>query len=282
MGQSSRHRRNEGNADGRWRTATSDAQQGSILMRIVPRLKRDSPLRAPDFRFLGPPGLPGLRRRDPSFCSAPHLAGRIQAVSPSCPCATPRNWGAGRGDGRLLRPRPVDGRGPARDGLCAGPSRCPSGCCRSVPAISAASPCRREKSETEYQVYYGGDASRHGTRPHGRSPTGCCSRHADGKTATCRQLESVRQAYETSSRLGSDYVSQVYHRHNPFDVAPAPFLSHYAGTLHISVPGLYQFFTSSEDSSFLLIDEQTVVSSPGRHGPAGHAQIQGRDPARRR
>ncbi|MBM4093469.1 MAG: PKD domain-containing protein [Planctomycetes bacterium] len=130
------------------------------------------------------------------------------------------------------------------------------------------------KSEPSYQVYYGGDAT--AAEPLTWTATdGLLYEARRWKECNLRQLDSVRDAYESSQRLGSDYVSQVYHRHNPFAVQPAPFLSHYSGTLKIQTPGLYQFFTSSEDCSFLQIDGRTVVSLPGRHRPVGQARFKG-------
>ncbi len=130
------------------------------------------------------------------------------------------------------------------------------------------------QGETDYQVYYGGTKSRRAA-PEWSFTGGLLLETRRWKDCRLDQLQPVRQAYEASSRIGSDYVSQVFHRHNPFDVAPAPFLSHYTGALRISVPGLYQFFTSSQDCSFLLIDEQAVVSAPGRHHPTGQARFKG-------
>ena len=49
----------------------------------------------------------------------------------------------------------------------------------------------------------------------------------------------------------------------------------FRGTLHAPVKGSYQFFTSSQDCSFLLIDGKEIVAAPGAHGPAGHARFKG-------
>ena len=74
------------------------------------------------------------------------------------------------------------------------------------------------------------------------------------------------------NRWGSDYVEQVGHGYNPFATKPGPFLSHYSGYLQIPSAGNYAFWTSSQDASFLLIDDKLVTSAPGRHGPLYQAR----------
>ena len=59
----------------------------------------------------------------------------------------------------------------------------------------------------------------------------------------------------------------VFHGSNPFSLKREPFLSKYTGYLDIASAGKYGFITSSQDASFLLIDDKLVVSAPGRHGP---------------
>ena len=73
---------------------------------------------------------------------------------------------------------------------------------------------------TQYQIYYGGRNRSH--RP-AANPNESWLR-SDGlllETRTWRQcdlasLQSVRAAWNSADRIGSDYVSRVFHRHNPF------------------------------------------------------------------
>ncbi|MBM3884024.1 MAG: hypothetical protein FJ387_30690, partial [Verrucomicrobia bacterium] len=44
------------------------------------------------------------------------------------------------------------------------------------------------------------------------------------------------------------------------------FAARFTGTLWISVPGLYTFFTTSDDGSALYLDSQMVVNNDGQHG----------------
>jgi TolA-binding protein len=50
-----------------------------------------------------------------------------------------------------------------------------------------------------------------------------------------------------------------------------PFLSHYSGRMDIRQAGVYGFFLSSQDCSFLLVDGKQIASSPGYHGPMHQA-----------
>jgi len=86
---------------------------------------------------------------------------------------------------------------------------------------------------------------------------------------------SVRSAFASAKPIGSDYVSSVFHGVNPFHPEAEPFLTLYRGTLFITRPGKYEFFTSSQDCSFLEIDGKTVVASSGAHGPVHQARIRG-------
>ncbi|MFO7901147.1 MAG: PKD domain-containing protein [Pirellulaceae bacterium] len=130
------------------------------------------------------------------------------------------------------------------------------------------------KSEIRYHIYYGGAAATTPS-PDWTATGGLFLETRSWKSCDLSQLDSVRQAFESAQRLGSDYVQHVFHRYNPFGVEPGPFLSHYTGTIRISRPGRYAFFTSSQDCSFLLIDGKEVVAAPGRHGPARRAKTKG-------
>ncbi|MGC1722742.1 MAG: PKD domain-containing protein [Isosphaeraceae bacterium] len=90
-----------------------------------------------------------------------------------------------------------------------------------------------------------------------------------------RSLDSLRDTFKSAEPFGSAFVPAVFYRYNPFWPDPEPFLSQYQGTLRIARPGLYRFFTPSQDCSFLLIDGKLVVAAPGRHGPVHDSRIKG-------
>ena len=100
----------------------------------------------------------------------------------------------------------------------------------------------------------------------------CCWKPGDYRECNLQKLEKVREAFEAAQPIGSDYVSEVRHACNPVTLQQGPFLSRYSGTLRIDVEGSYRIFTSSQDCSFLLIDDKLVIAAPGRHGPTGDAR----------
>ena len=122
------------------------------------------------------------------------------------------------------------------------------------------------QGQSEYEIFYGGD-------PPGESrPPWTCR---DGLLLETRQfrrcdfwsLDSVRGAFKAAAPIGADYVEGVFHGCNPFSLKREPFLSRYVGYMHLDKAGTYGFVTSSQDCSFLLIDDKLVASAPGYHGP---------------
>lgn len=122
------------------------------------------------------------------------------------------------------------------------------------------------KGQQEYEILYGGDP------PSEMPPAWTCqdgllleTRHF--KNCNLQNLDAVRKAFQSCPPLGSDYVTGVFHGRNPCSLKHEPFFSKYSGYLDIPSPGKYGFWTSSQDASFLLIDDTLVASAPGRHRP---------------
>jgi TolA-binding protein len=130
------------------------------------------------------------------------------------------------------------------------------------------------RGQKGYTVFYGGPAPTEKAPPW-TGTAGLLLETRRWRACDLHSLASVREALAAAQPLGSDYVPAVAHRFNPFAPAPEPFLSAYRGTLQIEAAGKYQFFTSSQDCSFLLIDGAQVVAAPGAHGPTGDARIRG-------
>ncbi len=128
--------------------------------------------------------------------------------------------------------------------------------------------------QTELFLYYGGNGLQDDP-PRWTTRAGLVVETRRWKPCDLNRLDSLRSAFAAAHPIGRDYVKQVFHSYNPLDPAPAPFLTHYSGTLRIKVDGTYQFFTSSQDCSFLLIDGKQVVAAPGRHGPIRRARLRG-------
>jgi PKD repeat protein len=124
----------------------------------------------------------------------------------------------------------------------------------------------------QYEVLYGGEPPAKDAVPAWTSKEGLLLETRRYKDCNLNNLDSVRNAFNSATPIGGDYVENVHHSSNPFSVAQEPFLSRYSGYLHITTPATYGFITSSQDCSFLLVDDKLVVAAPGRHGPAHNAQ----------
>ncbi len=118
----------------------------------------------------------------------------------------------------------------------------------------------------QYNIFYGGEPPREASRPW------TCE---DGLLLETRQFQpcdfddrgSLRKAFDAAKPIGADYVQTVFHGFNPFSLKQGPFLSRYTGVLDLSKQGVFGFITSSQDCSFLSIDDKLVVAAPGYHGP---------------
>jgi TolA-binding protein len=126
------------------------------------------------------------------------------------------------------------------------------------------------RGQSEYDILYGGKPSDE-PPPAWNNADGLLLETRQFKRCNLNSFDSLREAFNSSKPIGSDYVAGVHHAENPFVLRQEPFLSRYSGTLHIPTAGKYGFMTSSEDASFLLIDDKLVVSAPGRHGPVRRA-----------
>ncbi len=123
-----------------------------------------------------------------------------------------------------------------------------------------------------YEVLYGGPGPDEAAVPPWTAKEGLLLETREYRECDLNSLESVREAFDSSERIGSDYVAGVQHAHNPFSLKPGPFLSRYSGSLRLGSGGTYGFMTASQDCSFLLIDGELVVAAPGRHRPQRRAK----------
>ena len=124
--------------------------------------------------------------------------------------------------------------------------------------------------QSEYEIFYGGDP------PTEKVPSWTCR---DGLLLETRQfkpcdvqsVESVRSTFDKSAPIGADYVEGVFHSFNPFTLKSEAFMSRYSGYMDLPRAATYGFMLSSQDCSFLLVDDKLVASAPGYHGPAYQA-----------
>ena len=131
---------------------------------------------------------------------------------------------------------------------------------------------QRVGDQREYFLFYGGQAPRSEDIPEWTAHDGLLLETREYHQCNLNRFESVKEAFDSSTPIGSGYVEAVGQGSNPFRLTPGPFLSRYSGTLHIPSAGKYGFLTSSEDCSFLLVDGEVVISAPGRHGPQHRAR----------
>lgn len=130
---------------------------------------------------------------------------------------------------------------------------------------------------TEYRISHGGKPSGAPAAPPtwGDRVPGLLLETRRWRACDLNRLDAVRSAFDAAEPMGADFVPTVFHRYNPTNPDPVPYLSRHRGTLSIDRPGRYTFFTSSQDASFLLVDGNLVVAWPGHHGPIGNTRFHG-------
>ena len=89
-------------------------------------------------------------------------------------------------------------------------------------------------------------------------------------------LSQVRGTFARAGALiGRDFRGSIFLGHNPFGPQNR-ICSLFTGYLICPDEGEYIFATSSQDASFLLVDDELVVSNGGSHPPQRRAERQGR------
>ncbi len=84
-------------------------------------------------------------------------------------------------------------------------------------------------------------------------------------------LEKMRDVISQSGpSFGADFVPNVFHGWNEFSREDR-YVSIYRGRLNCPKEGEYEFATSSDDASFLLLDGKLVADWPGWHGALPYA-----------
>jgi len=126
------------------------------------------------------------------------------------------------------------------------------------------------KGQSEYDIFYGGEPPRENPPPW-RGHEGLLLETRQFKPCDFNRLDSVRNAFNAAAAIGADYVEGVFHSGNPLSLKREPFLSRYSGYIDIRKEGVYGWITSSQDCSFLLIDDKLAASWPGHHGPRRRA-----------
>lgn len=124
--------------------------------------------------------------------------------------------------------------------------------------------------QSSYEIFYGGEPPR--DAPAWTSQDGLLLETREFSHCNLNSLEEVQKTFAAAKPIGADYVEGVEHACNPIRLEPGPFMSRYTGWLRVPSAGTYGFFTSSQDASFLLIDDKLVASAPGVHRPEREAK----------
>jgi len=74
--------------------------------------------------------------------------------------------------------------------------------------------------------------------------------------------------------MGRSFVDRIFYGYNPHGPS-VNNINIFTGYLNCPISGRYEFYTSSDDASFLLIDGRLVVQWPGWHGPIARARFKG-------
>ena len=156
----------------------------------------------------------------------------------------------------------------------------PGGSSSSGPETTAGSPSRPLPSSTLQDLLRGQGRAGKSARLDQTRP-GFCWRPGTGRTAIFRTWIPSADAWRSAEPFGMAYVPAVFHRFNPFWPNPEPFLSKYRGTLRTSRAGTYQFFTSSQDCSFLLVDGKRSWPLPAGTDPSMTPESRARSSSRR-
>jgi PKD repeat protein len=127
------------------------------------------------------------------------------------------------------------------------------------------------EGQNVYEILYGGEPLKDDALPPWTADQGLLLETREFKNCNLNNYQSVREAYQSSKRIGSDYVDGVHQADNPFTLKRGPFLSRYSGLLRIATAGTYGFITSSQDCSFLVIDDKPVTEHAGMHPPRHQA-----------
>lgn len=93
-------------------------------------------------------------------------------------------------------------------------------------------------------------------------------------TGAIKTFEQVQKIFNGSTRLvGREFRGRIFNGHNPF--GPQNKLATiYTGWVICPSDGEYTFCTSSQDASFLMVDDKMVVENGGHHLPQNDVRVQ--------
>jgi len=89
-------------------------------------------------------------------------------------------------------------------------------------------------------------------------------KHPGGNARTLSQAKGILAKAKTF--IGRDFRDRIFMGHNPFGPEQA-LASTFVGYVNCPKAGAYTFSTSSQNASFLTVDDTLVVANGGSHGP---------------
>jgi len=95
-----------------------------------------------------------------------------------------------------------------------------------------------------------------------------------GEAAGAETVATIERAFARGRPQGAAFVDNIFFGFNPFGPSEG-FISCFTAYLAIDKPGTYRIATTSDDCSFVLIDDNLVVKWGGVHGPVGDARHNG-------
>ena len=126
------------------------------------------------------------------------------------------------------------------------------------------------KGVRKYHVYYGNpQAEQPGTSLDIRR--GLLYEVRTGEAANAGNVNQIRRAFDRAKPQGTAFVENVFFGFNPFGPSEG-YISRFTGYLNIRQPGQYRVATTSDDCSFVLIDDRLVVQWGGTHGAVADAR----------
>jgi len=92
-----------------------------------------------------------------------------------------------------------------------------------------------------------------------------------GEASNAVRVDQIQRAFSRAAPQGAAFVDNIFFGFNPFGPSEG-YLSHFVGYLNIKRPGEYRIATTSDDCSFVLIDDKPVIGWGGVHGAVADAR----------
>ena len=83
-----------------------------------------------------------------------------------------------------------------------------------------------------------------------------------------RLLKNMHDAIDSGTIEGADFRTNISDGFNPFGESDQ-YISQYEGYLNIDVPGEYRFCSSSDEGSWVAVNDRLILSWPGPHSWGG-------------